>query len=245
MRPGGGSPGSRKYVDRTRESIERVQRVNEELRAAQIELEASHERVRKTHLQTIAALSHAIEAKDFYTGGHVERVSAIAVALAERLGIAGDDLDAVEVGALLHDIGKIGVPESVLLKEGALNNEEWELMKRHPVISDQILSDLDLHPFVRQIARSSHERLDGTGYPDGLAGEEVPLPARIVLVADAFDALTTDRPYREAQTLSATFAELRANAGTQFCPRVIAALEDVLRTAPDLLTVPNEAALAS
>jgi len=235
----------RQYVERTRESIERVQEANDDLRAAQIELEASHEQLRKTHLETIAALSRAIEAKDFYTGGHVERVSTIAVALAERLGIAGEDLEAIEVGSLLHDIGKIGVPEAVLHKDGALTDDEWVLMKRHPVISEQILTGLELHPFVRQIVRSSHERIDGAGYPDGLAGEEVPLPARIVLVADAFDALTTDRPYRKAQPLSAAFAELRANAGSQFCPRVIEALEDILRTAPSLLAIPVESALAS
>ena len=235
----------RQYVERTRESIERVREANDELRAAQIELEASHEQLRKTHLETIAALSRAIEAKDFYTGGHVERVSTIAVALAKRLGIAGEDLDAIEVGALLHDIGKIGVPEAVLHKDGALTDDEWVLMKRHPVISDQILTGLELHPFVRQVVRSSHERLDGAGYPDGLVGEDVPLPARIVLVADAFDALTTDRPYRKAQPLSAAFNELRANAGAQFCPRVIEALEDILRTAPSLLAVPDESALAS
>ena len=228
----------RQYVDQTRESYEQIQRANEQLKVA-------HEQVRRTHLATIAALSRAIEAKDYYTGGHVERVATISVALARRVGLEGGDLDAIEVGALLHDIGKIGVPESVLHKEGKLDEAEWKLIKRHPVISEQILTGLELHPFVRQIVRSSHERLDGAGYPDGLAGNDVPLPARIVLVADAFDALTTDRPYRRAQPLAAALSELRANAGTQFCPQVLAALDDISRTEPWILAAPGVAALAS
>jgi HD-GYP domain-containing protein (c-di-GMP phosphodiesterase class II) len=108
-------------------------------------------------------------------------------------------------------------------------------MRRHPQISEYILSGVELHPFVRQIARSSHERMDGAGYPDGLAGERIPLPARIVLVADALDALTSDRPYRDACPLAAALAELRANAGTQFCPQVVAAAEDLLAREPELL----------
>src|SRR5205807_1262738 len=118
------------------------------------------------------------------SGEHVERVRVLSIALARRLGYAGDDLEAIEVGALLHDIGKIGVPEQILNKPAPLSHAEWGEMKRHPVTSDYILSGIDMHPFVRQIVRSSHERVDGKGYPDGLAGEDIPLPARIVFVAD-------------------------------------------------------------
>ena len=108
-------------------------------------------------------------------------------------------------------------------------------MREHPVISDYILSEVDLPPIVRQIARSSHERIDGAGYPDGLAGDEIPLPARIVLVADALDALTTDRPYRRGRPLWAALEELRAHTGTQFCPEVVAVLERVFEDEPDAL----------
>jgi putative nucleotidyltransferase with HDIG domain len=191
--------------------------------------------VRRTHLATIAALSRSMEAKDYYTGGHTERVAGIAVALARRVGVTGPDLEAVEIGALLHDIGKIGIPEHILHKPGALSDDEWAVMKQHPVISDYILSEVDLPPIVRQIARSSHERIDGAGYPDGLAGDEIPLPARIVLVADAFDALTTDRPYRRARHTLAALQEVRANAGTQFCPLVVDALERLFREEPQAL----------
>ena len=132
----------------------------------------------------------------------------------------------------MHDIGKIGIPESILHKPGPLDNDEWIVMKRHPVISELILSEIDLSPIVLQIARSSHERMDGQGYPDGLDGEDIPLPARIVLVADAFDALTTDRPYRRARRPKRRSRRSARNSGTQFCPRVVAALERMYREEP-------------
>jgi putative nucleotidyltransferase with HDIG domain len=183
--------------------------------------------------------------KDFYTGGHTERVAAIAVGLARELGFRNGELEAIEIGALLHDVGKIGVPEQILRKEGPLDDAEWEVIRTHPVVSDYILSELDLHPFVRQCARSSHERIDGAGYPDGLVADEIPLPARIVFVADAFDALTTVRPYRAARPPLAALAEIRANAGTQFCEDVVVALEKVWRTKPELLQPSRDEAWAA
>jgi len=225
----------RQYVERTREAVDEVRQANDELRGANDELLAMADRVRKVHRDTIAALSRSMEAKDYYTGGHTERVAQIAVALARRLGYAGEELEAIEIGALLHDVGKIGIPERILNKPAPLDAEEWAVMHRHPVISEQILAEVDLHPIVRQIARSSHERIDGGGYPDGLAGEDVPVPARITLVADAFDALTSDRPYRRACSVDAALEELTSNAGTQFCPRVIGTLESIRREEPELL----------
>jgi HD-GYP domain-containing protein (c-di-GMP phosphodiesterase class II) len=193
------------------------------------------EELRRTHLETIAALSRSMDAKDNYAGSHTERVSGIAVGLAKRLGFSGADLDAIEIGALMHDVGKIGIPESILHKPGPLDNDEWIVMKRHPVISELILKETELSPIVTQIARSSHERMDGQGYPDGLEGDEIPLPARIVLVADAFDALTTDRPYRRARRPRAALDEIVANAGEQFCPRVVAALKQMYLEEPATL----------
>jgi putative nucleotidyltransferase with HDIG domain len=214
--------------DRLRDAI--VPQLSTALESAQLV-----ERVKKTHLDTIAALSKSMEAKDYYTGGHTERVSEVAVALARRLGYGGADLDAIEIGALLHDIGKIGIPERILHKPGPLDPEEWKVMKDHPVISDYILSEVGLNPIVRQIARSSHERIDGQGYPDGLAADDIPLPARIVLVADAFDALTSDRPYRSGRHIEAAVQELHDHAGTQFCAKVVAALEEIYREEPHVL----------
>jgi diguanylate cyclase (GGDEF)-like protein len=201
----------RQYLDRTRTSVEEVRAVNDAL-------QASNQRVHRTYLSTIAALSRSIEAKDDYSGGHVERVRALSVEIAKRIGFHG------------------GVPESILNKPGPLTDEEWDEMKRHPVISDYILSGVELHPYVRQIFRSSRERIDGAGYPDGLEGNDVPLPARIVLVADAFDALATDRPYRSARSIPQALAELRAHAGTQFCPTVVAALDSLWDERPELLS---------
>jgi HD domain-containing protein len=212
----------RQYLERTAAAVEEIREANLNLRRA--------------HKDTIAALSRSMEAKDLYTGGHTERVAAVAVGLARRLGIRDEELEAIEMGALLHDIGKIGVPGEVLRKNGPLTDDEWELVKEHPLISDYILSELDLHPFVRQCARSSHERIDGAGYPDGLGGEEIPLPARIVFVADALDALTSTRPYRPARPMLAALAEIRAHAGSQFCPQVVDALEELWRKDPAVFT---------
>jgi HD domain len=211
----------RQYLEHTTAAVEEIRQANVDLRRA--------------HRDTIAALSRSMEAKDTYTGGHTERVAKVAVALGRELGYRGDDLEAIEIGALLHDIGKISIPEQILLKDGPLDDAEWDVIKTHPLVSDYILSELDLHPFIRQCARSSHERIDGHGYPDGLAGEGIPLPARIVLVADAFDALTSSRPYRAARTVVAAVAEIRDNAGTQFCPTVVDALVELWQTTPHVL----------
>src|SRR2546427_3885528 len=208
----------RQYLERTAAAVDEIREANTNLRRA--------------HKDTIAALSRSMEAKDLYTRGHTERVAAVAAGLARRLGFRDDELEAIEIRALLHDIGKIGIPEQVLRKPGRLTDDEWKLIKTHPMISDQILSELELHPFVRQCARSSHERIDGTGYPDGLSGEAIPLPARIVLVADALDALTSTRPYRAARPMLGALAEIREHTGTQFCPHVVAALEELWRKEP-------------
>ncbi len=213
-----------------------VRQYLERTTAAVVEIREANLSLRRAHKDTIAALSRSMEAKDLYTGSHTERVAAVAVGIARRLGFRDEELEAIEIGALLHDIGKIGIPENILRKPGKLTEDEWELIKTHPVISDYILSELELHPFVRQCARSSHERIDGAGYPDGLNGETIPLPARIVLVADALDALTSTRPYRAARPILGALAEIRAHTGTQFCPNVVAALEELWRKEPGAFT---------
>jgi hypothetical protein len=222
----------REYLGRTSAAVEEVRRVNL--------------RLKRAHRDTIAALSRSLDVKDDYTAGHTDRVAAVALALGKELGFIGEELEGIEIGALLHDIGKIGIPEQILRKQGPLDESEWDVIKKHPLISDYILSELDLHPIVRQCARSSHERIDGTGYPDGLAGDAIPLPARIVFVADALDALTSERPYRKARPLIAALAEIQENAGTQFCPRVVAALRSLWKTKPHVLggerTVERDAA---
>jgi HD domain/MASE9 len=227
----------KQYLERTTAAVVEVRDTNAKLESANLNL-------KRANRDTIAALSRSMEAKDLYTGGHTERVAAVSVALARELGFAGEELEAIEIGALLHDIGKIGVPETILRKSGPLDDSEWKVIKRHPITSDFILSELDLHPFVRQCARSSHERIDGAGYPDGLAGEEIPFPARIIFVADALDALTTARPYRPARATLAALDEIRAHTGTQFCPRVVEALERIWHTRPDRLLLHSDGSCA-
>ena len=160
------------------------------------------------------------------------------------MGYSGADLEAIETGGLLHDIGKIGIPEHILHKAAPLESDEREAMERHPIISDYILAKVDLPPIVRQIARSSHERMDGEGYPDGLCGTDIPLPARIVCVADAWDSLTSDRPYRRRRSTETALRELRLHAGTQFCPLVVAALERIYADEPQVLATDRLTAVA-
>ena len=157
-------------------------------------------------------LGRIIEARDPSTEGHCERLAAFASALGIALHLEQADLDALYRGAFLHDIGKIGIPDRVLLKKGKLTHDEYELMKRHPVIGDELCETVRSFEAVRPIVRHHHERMDGTGYPDGLAGDEIPLLARIVSVVDVFDALTSDRPYRKALTADATYRMMREEA---------------------------------
>ena len=158
-------------------------------------LEGALAETERTYDTTLQALSNALDVRDSETEGHSQRVLRYMELIADRLSLGLDDLPTLRRGALLHDIGKIGVPEHVLHKPGPLDDVEWVIMRKHPVISDRILTGIDLHPYVRQIARWSHERIDGTGYPDRLAGDQIPIAARVVFVADAFDALTR-RPRR-------------------------------------------------
>jgi putative nucleotidyltransferase with HDIG domain len=151
-------------------------------------------------------------------------VADVAVRVGRRLGLSDEDLRTLRYGALLHDIGKIGVRSEVLNKPGALTLEEFEEMKQHTVIGARMLERIPFFAAVRPIVRSAHERWDGDGYPDGLAGEDIPLAARIVCACDAFHAITSDRPYRKARSVEHAVEELRSNAGTQFDPRVVEAL---------------------
>jgi len=215
----------KQYLDRSRSSVEQLRRSHSELERTNAQLQGLLERSRANYLSTISSLARTIEAKDPYTGGHTERVGEYALMLARELGFGEDELEAVEVGAIVHDIGKIGIPDRILLKPGRLDAEEFAEMRKHPEISSYILDGLDVPQVVVEMARHHHERFDGNGYPDGLAGEDTPLAARILTVADAFDAMTSDRPYRAALAVEEALAEVRRNAGTQFCPAVVAALD--------------------
>ncbi len=156
-------------------------------------------------------------------GDHVEEVAELAVACARTLGLDHQDVVDVERGSKLHDIGKLAIPESIVNKPGPLTDDEWDFMRRHPVIGERVLGAAPSLRRVAALVRASHERWDGAGYPDHLAGTDIPLGARIVAVADAFSAMTEERPYAAARTVENTLAELRACSGTQFDPAVVAA----------------------
>ncbi len=182
------------------------------LRRALVGMEAAH--------AIVTALANAIEAKDAPTERHCERLALLSVRLGSRLGLSTAELDAVTYGALLHDVGKIGVPDAVLAKADALSEEEWALIRRHPEIGERICAPLQSFAAFGPIIRHHHERWDGTGYPDGLRGEAASLGARIVGVVDAFDAMTHDRPYRRARTTEQALEELQHGAGRQFDPEL-------------------------
>ncbi len=181
-------------------------------------------RIQELFLQGVQMLARALEAKDAYTRGHSIRVSQYAVATASRMGFEGESLDGIRLGGELHDIGKIGTREAVLHKPGSLTDEEFRQITEHPLLGERMLSPLAHDsPDVLRIVRSHHERLDGRGFPDGLRGEKIPIEARIVAVADAFDAMTTRRPYRESRPPADAMAELRRVAGSQLDPEAVEA----------------------
>ena len=178
---------------------------------------------------TALLLGEVIAEDDAYTGEHSCGVIALSLEIADELGLDEDERRLVEFGALLHDVGKIAVPKEIINKEGPLDDEEWKVMRQHTIVGQQMLNKVGgSMADVGTIVRASHERWDGKGYPDGIAGADVPLAARIVSVADAFSAITTTRPYRRAQSPEAAIKELRACAGTQFDPEVVEALIAVL-----------------
>jgi putative two-component system response regulator len=168
-----------------------------------------------------AALASAIEARDGELQGHCERLAALAVRIGERLALSPSSLERIRLGAVLHDVGKIGIPDSVLRKNGAFDDEERALMRTHPLIGARVLEPLDFLPEVRAIVRHHHERWDGAGYPDGLAGERIPLEARIVAVADSVEAMSAPRPYRNHYAGAAVVAELRKGRGAQWDPALV------------------------
>ncbi len=171
--------------------------------------------------QTLDALVAALDVRDHETEGHTRRVVLYSLRLARKLGLPEDEQMDLRRGAMMHDIGKLGIPDSILLKPGPLTEEEWKLMRRHPEIAEGMLEGIPFFRGAIEIIAAHHERYDGSGYPRGLAGEKIPLGARIFAVADAFDAITSHRPYRDAQPYSVAREEIQKGRGTQFDPDVV------------------------
>lgn len=185
------------------------------------ELEESYSKLKAANRQALLGLAEAIEAKDAYTKGHCGRVAAYAMALAHESGFAPEQMESLEFASFLHDIGKIGVRDSVLLKPGPLDEDEWHHMRVHPVKGYEIAAGIELLQPTMPAIRNHHERWDGKGYPDNLAGDDIPMPARLVAIADAYDAMATERPYKKALPLSECESILRRNAGSMFDPNLV------------------------
>ena len=176
------------------------------------------------HTDVVSALVSALQERDRYTGDHSESVVDVAGRVAEALAVAPAEIERIRTAALLHDVGKVGISDGILHKPGPLDDDEWELMREHPAIGERILRAIPGMGQVARIVRHEHERWDGAGYPDGLVGDAIPLGSRIILACDAYHAMTSDRPYREAMPHADAIAELTACAGTQFDPEVCQAL---------------------
>jgi len=196
---------------------------NAELQAVNDMLKRTNDELEESHLSVIGALIGALEAKENERAKQAARTMTLAVAVADRLGRPQDEIAAIKLGALFHDIGTIGVPETVLRKPSALDEDEWHAVKAHATIGANLLANVPMLERVRPIVLAHHERYDGTGYPNGLREDQIPLAAQIIAVADAYMAMTSERPYRSQMSSKAALRELRANAGTQFNPVVVEA----------------------
>ena len=225
-------------LDRLREQLD-VQTREAEDKERQLERYASDlretfkaeraraEELRGSYVDTVRALTNAVEARDTYTGAHAARVAAYGLELARRVDPQLAANPQVEFGFLLHDVGKVAIPDGILHKADRLGQEERVLMRRHPEIGYEIVRGIESLAEAAEIVRHHHERWDGSGYPDGLAGEAIPLADRVFAVADTLDAITTDRPYRPGSPLAEAREEIRGMAGSQFDPAVVTALDEI------------------
>jgi putative nucleotidyltransferase with HDIG domain len=215
------------------------------LRERSIALSDSYRRLEESSLEAIETLNATVEAKDPYTAGHSLRVQRIALSIGKELGLGVKEVDALRYGALFHDIGKIAIPDALLTKPGRLTKEEFDLMKRHSAEGARIVEKFSRLRDSVPIIRHHHERWDGRGYPDGLAGDEIPLAAAVAGLADAWDAMTIERPYQHALSPDEALDEVRACSGTQFVPAVVEAFFEAALKRPADFGIPEQTALAA
>lgn len=185
--------------------------------------------MKNNYIETIQALSTAMEEKDPYTQGHAQRVSELAILLGEEIKLNSRELEQLRYAAILHDVGKIGIPEAILNKPDKLNEEEYKVIKEHPTKGVKILENIDFLKYATSIMQYHHEYFDGSGYPEGKMGEDIPLSSRIITIVDAYDAMTTDRPYRKALSVEFALKEIQNKAGEQFDPRLVQAFVKIHR----------------
>jgi len=200
---------------------QKAQKISEQHKILEDQLIETHHSITRTMMATIKAFSETLEQKDPYTRGHCSRVSAISLNIGRMCGLNDSEMTILEGGSLLHDIGKIGIPESILNKPERLDPDEVEILKTHTLAGEKILKFIDMFAPYIPIVRSHHERYDGNGYPDGMAGEEIPYLVRIVTIADTFDAMTSGRSYRKSVPIEETISEIQNNKGLQFDPELV------------------------
>ena len=212
--------------------IKSVEQMNE-IKKINDELSETYEKLEQAYMESIQTVRYTVEAKDTYTRGHSDRVSEYSVLIGEKLGLGEEDIRRLRIGGLFHDVGKIGVPDSILQKNDKLTDEEYSQIKNHPTIGAQILSTASIFQDIIPIVKHHHERYDGKGYPSRLKGKDIPYLARIAAVADAFDAMTSRRVYRDSLSIDAVINEIEKNKGTQFDPEVADAFLEILRDEPE------------
>ena len=216
------------YIGHTEESVKRLREASETINLQNESLTRANVLLRDRATEAMESLAAAVDARDAYTAGHSRRVQEIAIAIGRELALDDAELESLSFAALFHDVGKLGVPDAVLLKSGPLDEDEWWIVRRHAEDGERIIAHLGFLSDATPSIRHHHERWDGSGYPDGLKGQEIPVGARMLHVADAFDSMISDRVYRSAMPLADALAELRRAAGTQFCPSCVAALEKLV-----------------
>jgi diguanylate cyclase (GGDEF)-like protein/putative nucleotidyltransferase with HDIG domain len=216
------------YLSHTQKSAQKLRQAAETIQTQNVSLEQANKLLKERSTAAMESLSATVDARDSYTAGHSRRVQQLALAVGREMGLSQAELDLLGHAALFHDIGKLAIPDAILLKPASLTEEEWELMQRHADEGARIIDRLGFLNDAVPAIRHHHERWDGTGYPDRLNGEDIPLGARIIHVADALDSMLTTRIYRAARPAAEALEELRSAAGTQFCPRTVSALERIL-----------------
>ncbi|MCI9063572.1 MAG: HD-GYP domain-containing protein [Clostridia bacterium] len=212
--------------------IKSVEQMNE-IKKINNELSETYNRLEQAYMESIQTVRYTVEAKDTYTRGHSDRVSEYSVLIGKKLNLNDDDIKRLRVGGLFHDVGKIGVPDSILQKNAKLTDDEYSEIKNHPTIGAHILSTASIFQDILPIVKHHHERYDGKGYPGKLDGEKIPYLARITAIADAFDAMTSRRVYRDSLPLDVVIAEFEKNKGTQFDPKLADVFLDILKNEPD------------
>ena len=207
--------------------IKSIKQMNE-IKKINTELSDTYGKLENAYLESIETLRYTVEAKDTYTRGHSDRVSAYSVLIGEKLGLSDEDIRILRIGGLFHDIGKIGVPDTILLKDSKLSDDEYSQIKNHPTIGEHILSNASIFKDMIPIVKHHHERFDGKGYPSRLAGTDIPYFARITAVADTFDAMTSKRSYRDPLPLQVVIDEIKRCSGTQFDPDIAKVFVEIL-----------------